>query len=436
MRNSGQSGIRANALTMLIGPAFAVVASGAKQSSVSRALRPGLPRRYAVRNDRDTRQSAVRPIALMRNFLIRIAVAVTICALPGTGHAQNAVLQEAIGLFGQATFLKIGAPGMVLVVVRGNDHIVMGYGKVAKDHDAVPDGRSLFRIGSVSKAFTGELLGSMAADGTIRLTAPLADYAPPSARLPEAGGRPITLLDLATHTAGLPRDLPDDKYNGEDWKQTAVDRFDYLAGLTLLWPPGTGAAYSNLGFNLLGDALVQAGKHDYEALLRSRIADPLGMADTTAAPNAEQCARLMIGGGLTPAAPCRDTRSTAASGGLYSTGNDMAIWLAHNLSTDKPATWTTLALTQAVYRQRATLAPIIGLGGMDGMALGWEFVAASGHTPALLDKNGATDGFLAQATIAPGRGVGVFLVVNQLDFTAFGAMAEAARSMIETLAVR
>jgi hypothetical protein len=28
------------------------------------------------------------------------------------------------------------------------------------------------------------------------------------------------------------------------------------------------------------------------------------------------------------------------------------------------------------------------------------------------------------------------LVVNQLDFTAFGAMAEAARSMIETLAVR
>ena len=59
--------------------------------------------------------------------------------------------------------------------------------------------------------------------------------------------------------------------------------------------PGSIAAYSNLGFDLLGAALAEAAGTSYPDLLRERITGPLGMADTGLAPNEKQCARLMTG---------------------------------------------------------------------------------------------------------------------------------------------
>ena len=54
---------------------------------------------------------------------------------------------------------------MVLVVVRGRDSLVQGYGETAKGNGKEPDGRSLLRIGSISKVFAAELLAGMAAEG-------------------------------------------------------------------------------------------------------------------------------------------------------------------------------------------------------------------------------------------------------------------------------
>ncbi|ERM01182.1 hypothetical protein Q644_22930 [Brucella intermedia 229E] len=51
------------------------------------------------------------------------------------------------------------------------------------------------------------MLAALAAKGKLKLTDPLAKYAPEGAKV-EVNGRPVTLLDLATHSAGLPRELP------------------------------------------------------------------------------------------------------------------------------------------------------------------------------------------------------------------------------------
>ena len=116
-----------------------------------------------------------------------------------------ALLQEAVALNGFTMFITSGAPGMVLVVVRGPDTTVQVYGNTSTDGKSEANAKSLLRLGSVTKVFAGEVLAAMVNNGKVRLTDPLTRYAQ-GATVPSFGERQITLLDLATHSAGLPRE--------------------------------------------------------------------------------------------------------------------------------------------------------------------------------------------------------------------------------------
>src|SRR6516165_5115830 len=102
----------------------------------------------------------VRSIAL----ILSLATAFT-----PEARADTTLLREATGLMGVAMWLDSGAPGMVLVVVRGQETLVQGYGETTKGNGKEPDGRSLLRLGSVSKGFTTEVLAGMSAEGKLRL---------------------------------------------------------------------------------------------------------------------------------------------------------------------------------------------------------------------------------------------------------------------------
>ncbi len=369
----------------------------------------------------------------MRSILIAFAV---MLAAAGPARAEDdPLLAEAVSLPGAVMFHESGAPGMLLVVVRGDHTLVRGYGETERGNGRAPEGRSLLRLNSITKVFTTEALGSLAADRTVALTDPLQRFAG-EVKVPSAGMRPITLLDLATHSAGLPRemgDLPEGR-NPRAWP-SRQDRWAWLPGVTLPWPPGTVAAYSNIGFDLLADALETAAGRSVPDLLHDRVTGPLGMADTGFAPTPEQCARLMVGSGIGGAATCVDTSATEGSGGLYSTADDMARWLRHNLADSDPA----LALSHAIYRPRQSLPAALGFdeaGPMAGLGLGWVSSAAQGIDPMLLDKSGGGAGFMTYVAFAPGRGVGVFVALNRVDFSMFGALVGSANKLIATLATR
>ena len=94
--------------------------------------------------------------------------------------------------------------GLVVGVIDGQDSAIYGF---AKAGTRAPDGRSVYEIGSITKTFTGLLLAQAVVAGTVRLEQPVAEMLPGFV-VPEYQGTPITLLDLATQTSGLPR-LPD-----------------------------------------------------------------------------------------------------------------------------------------------------------------------------------------------------------------------------------
>ena len=376
----------------------------------------------------------------VRNSVGSLLIA-ALLAGTGTAQAQSAKLEEAAGLTGFAMFVASGAVGMVLAVVDGDDQLVVGYGETAEGSGQTPDGKSLLRIGSNSKVFAGELLGGLAAEGVVSRTDPLQRFAPEGIHVPDFEGRTITLLDLATHSGGLPRDIPLDPPPNSPpftWPTTA-DRFAWLADFTLPWAPGSVASYSNVGFDLLGAALATATNLSYPDLLRERITGPLGMSDTVLEPSQEQCARMMTGYGIpgADAEPCVSTANIGGSGGLYSTGDDMVLWLRHNLSRDDPAAWPTLALSHAPYLDRTTLDAAIGFdeaGTMDAIALAWLVEQPAEHRPMILQKSGGLAGFMSYTVFAPGRGVGVFVAVNRIDFGMFAGLTGGANELIASLA--
>src|SRR5437588_4379048 len=216
---------------------------------------------------------------------------------PPTARADDLVLKDAASMSGAVMWLSSGAPGLVLAVVRGDDSVVLGFGATRPGSKVEPDGRSILRMGSIAKVMAGHVLASMAADGTVKLVHPLAKYAPAGAKVPTYAGREITLLDLATYTGGLPRELPDvpDPKPGENpFTPFQADAYwRWLTHASLPYAPGSGAMYSNLGFGLLGEALAKAGGKPYAALLAERVATPLRMLDTTAKLSDAQTPRAM-----------------------------------------------------------------------------------------------------------------------------------------------
>jgi D-alanyl-D-alanine-carboxypeptidase/D-alanyl-D-alanine-endopeptidase len=354
--------------------------------------------------------------------------------------AEDLALRDAASMAGVAMFLNARAPGLVLAVVRGQDSIVAGYGETAPGSGKEPDGRSIVRIGSVSKVFAGDVLARMAASGELSLDAPLARYAPAGKAPLSFADRPITLIDLATHSAGLPRELadpatlPDQKNPFAGFKASYY--WDWIASHPPAYRPGTTAIYSNFGFGLLGEALAKAGGQPYADLVRSRITAPLGMSDTGFALSEAQKPRLMSG--LDPFGKpdpnWEVTEVMQASAGIYSTADDMVKWMRWHLA-DDAASQPARSLAHALWRPHDGLARLVGVEATDsiGMGLGWILSRPRERVPLLLGKSGGLGGFMSYVVLAPNRQLGIFVSVSRVDFAMFEGVRQAVRDLAAEL---
>ena len=354
-------------------------------------------------------------------------------------RAADLALQDAVSMAGMQLYLNSGAPGLIIAVVRGGDTVIQGYGETAPGNGVEPDGRSIFRIASVSKVFAGDVLAALAAKGKLKLTDPLAKYAPDNARV-ESNGRPLTLLDLATHSAGLPRELPNPDAKPSDNPFAAFDRAYYwkwVGSHAPAYVPGTTTLYSNLGFGLLGDALAKAGGSDYSTVLADEVLKPAGMTDTTNALNDTQKKRLMTGldpfGKPDPNAVVPDVMY--ASAGIYSTADDMANWMRWHLDGARQSREASV-LAHTMWLPYDGLKSVVGteVTDGDGMGLGWVMTLPRNGTPLLLGKSGGLGGFMSYAVLSPNRGLGVFVVASRVNFAMFGNIHSQVRELAAELA--
>jgi D-alanyl-D-alanine-carboxypeptidase/D-alanyl-D-alanine-endopeptidase len=313
-----------------------------------------------------------------------------------------------------AHFQGTSSTSLVLVVVRGHDTLIRTFGETAPGSGRAPDERSLLRLCSITKVFTADLLSQLAAEGKLRFSDPLQRFAPVGARVPTKvmhgrNGPPITLLNLATHTAGLPREIGNappgtPHFTYPDFAQ----RWAWLPYQRLLSPPGSVASYSNVGFDFLADAVQAASNEAFPNLLSERILKPLGMRETTFVPTTEQCGRLLRS--VEDEGPCASTVGTDGSSGLYSTAGDMARWL-HYLVGDSTGPRQNVA-AQAMYLLPTQLMRVKGLdhaGSPTGIGLGWMRLGAAGTPSTIIEKTGSGAGFRTYVALTPAEHTAIFL---------------------------
>jgi D-alanyl-D-alanine-carboxypeptidase/D-alanyl-D-alanine-endopeptidase len=371
------------------------------------------------------------------------AAAASLIASSGPARVEDKLLTEAVNFTGTIAFLTTKVPGFILVAVRNGEMAVAGFGKVTDNGDKAPDANTMFRIGSISKVFCGEVLASLVLDGKARFTDPLQDRLGYDVKLPERAGHRIRLIDLVTQTSGLPREVPrpDGPANDPFSTNTREAQIADLKTDPLLFPPGTAALYSNYGFDLLGAALAHAGDRPYADLLRERVLDPLDMKDTVFNLRPGDESRVMQGHNFdgSPMVAARTPTSIECAGGLHTTANDMAHWMKWHLDRFATADRELRMLDHAAYLYRDGLTAVSGLddaGAMDAMGLGWVINMPTNNKPLVLQKTGGLQGSFAYLAIAPTRGVAAFFVMNEFSASGFVAAVAATNGLIVQLAPR
>lgn len=364
------------------------------------------------------------------------ALALIICASAAPVYADDLLLNDVLEFSGQIFHLDSGVPGVVIAAVRNGETAVFGFGETAKGNGKTPDADTVIGVGSITKSFTGLMLANLVADGTVSLTDPAGPLIEIIDNMPERDGHQIRLIDLATHSAGTPREL--DPVDGVE-KYSDVSFAANVNGADLLFSPGTGILYSNVGFDLLAMALSGAAGMPYADLLQANVLDPLGLQATGyELPNG---ANVMVGydwNGIEMAAGTRIPNREGASQ-LYTTANDMLRYLEWNLDRFGEPGGEARAISHAGWVIRDGLNPVSGMdesGHMDAMGLGWVIMMPEGNRPLIIQKAGGTHGVFSYIAFAPSRGIGVFMSFNQFDFSASSNMARVVNNLIATLAPR
>lgn len=265
----------------------------------------------------------------------------------------------------------------------------------------VPPEKILFEIGSISKVFTGLLLAQAVVEKKVTLDTTLREVMGTSQTFVDANVAGITLLQLATHTSGLPP-LPDNGISDDSMTDpyARYDRGDldaFLAKARLDHAPPFASSYSNLGFGLLGDLLSRLYGKTWEQLVLDRIARPLGMIDTCVTLNDEQTRRLAPPYAGEQRVSHWHFKAMAGAGALCSTLTDM-LRLGQALAQPyKTPLKESIELAQQ-YRE------------IEGMGLGLLIIRQGNQTTYW--HNGCTGGFSSWLSVNPESAHVVVIFIN------------------------
>ncbi len=299
--------------------------------------------------------------------------------------------------------------GLIVGVIEPSGRRLFARGPAQVGNDDSVDGDTIFEIGSVSKIFTALALADEAHRGELSLNDPAAKYLPPGTVLPQHGPRAITLLDLGTHTSGLPKmpaNVAITDFNNPNADMTAGQLLKSVAAYELTRDVGAGYEYSNAGYQLLGMAVTAAGHTDFETLLKSRIFSPLHMTNTRIASSLDEKDLLSAGYDAHLAAvPHARMPSLVGADGIRSTANDLLNFIAANIGlTPSPLA---PAMAEMVKNQRPTQYLELKA------ALGWH--VATLHGVEMVWENGQTAGYRAFIGFVPKTRVGVVVLSNSAN---------------------
>lgn len=306
--------------------------------------------------------------------------------------------------------------GMVVGLITPEGRRIVSYGVLDQGNPRPLNGDTVFEVGSITKVFTSLLLADMAQRKEVALSDAVENYLPAGVTIPARNGRKIALVDLATHTSGLPfmpsnmgidfakiRDYPSPQIHDAYARYTDAQLYEFLANCQLTTDIGSQWAYSNINGGLLGKALARRAGMDFDTLIRTRIADPLGLRKTAVHVSEAMKSTLAAGhdASLQPALawslPALD-----GAGSLHSNANDLLTFLGAFMGYVK----TPLAPAMAAMLKTRRPAPNLQ------QALGWWILPFGPGDDGIVTFAGETFGFSATIAFDSKTRIGVVVLSN------------------------
>ncbi len=220
--------------------------------------------------------------------------------------------------------------GTVLVAMHGRVVYERAFGLADFEWRVPNDLQTKFEIGSMTKQFTSLLVLQLVNERRLRLDGHISKYLP--YYRPDTGTR-VTVHELLSHTSGIPNflTLPGFLDGPASRMHYSTEEFvrKFCSG-DLHFEPGSKFEYSNSGYFILGAILERVTGQSYEALLRERVFDPLGMKDSGYAHTETLIPHRARGyersAGSVSNARFYDMSIPFSAGALYSTVKDLYKW--------------------------------------------------------------------------------------------------------------
>ncbi|HEX3431880.1 MAG TPA: serine hydrolase [Rhizomicrobium sp.] len=303
------------------------------------------------------------------------------------------------------------AGGTVAVVKDGHILFAQGYGYAdLKTHKPVIADQTMFRPGSVSKLFTWTAVMQQVEQGKLDLDKDVNTYL--DFKIPEAFGKPITLRNIMTHTAGFEETLselfvqkPDQLYPLRDYLIRHMPK--------RIFPPGKVVAYSNYSSTVAGYIVQRVSGEPFDQYIENHIFKPLAMNSSTfTQPLPSAFSKNMAMGykqASDPTPTPYELVEAAPAGALASTATDMAHFMIAHLNGGsyngaqilKPET------VKEMHSLNYTLAP-----GLNGFDLGFYQENRNGHQ--IIGHGGDTEVFHSDLHLILDANTGIFMSFNSV----------------------
>jgi CubicO group peptidase (beta-lactamase class C family) len=301
------------------------------------------------------------------------------------------------------------AGATIAVVKDGQLIFAQGYGYAdVKTKKPVVADQTMFRPGSVSKTFTWTAVMQLVEQGKLNLDTDVNTYL--DFKIPEKFGKPITLRNIMTHTAGFEETLTD-LFVGKKEQLYPLGQYLPKRMPQRIFPPGQVVAYSNYATTIAGYIVQRVSGEPFDRYIANHILKPLKMNHSTFEQPLPASLQPFMAEGYSQASADKSTGfefvEAAPAGALSATATDMANFMMAHLNHGSYGGYQMLKPeTEAAMQSRNhTLAE-----GLNGFDLGFYDENRNGHR--IVGHAGDTEGFHSDLHLITDANVGIFMSFN------------------------
>ena len=327
-------------------------------------------------------------------------------------------------------------PGMAVAIVKdGKVVLAKGYGVRKLGSPTPVDERTMFGIGSNTKAFTTAALAMLVDEGKLSWDDPVYQRLPGFQMYDPYVSHEMTIRDLLTHRSGMglgEGDLlifPHTTYTRDD----IIHRLRYMKPVSSF---RSRYAYDNLLYITAGQIIPAVTGTSWDEFIQQRIFLPLGMNATNlsntafkpgedyAFPHSRVDGKLQVVdfGNLDNAAP---------AGAINSSAIDMAQWVILQLGRGHPLNGNQRLFSEKQSREMWSAQTILPSGdpspsllalktNFAAYGLGWGL--RDYHGRKLVGHTGGVSGFVSRVMLVPEENLGVVILTNAEEGGAFDAI--------------